>query len=161
MCAAKFRILLISTLFFSLGLASCGGSSGYVVPDQPVAAKPAANTPKVPDVYTDHRGEHVKTGQHFRLAAKPIAVDGPNLVIELVKVDWQTMTAPSGKELREASASLVLRRGQDSRQVMIPQKDEKVAMGARIQVLDAGEDYNRQRMTYEPWVELQVDAAAE
>lgn len=97
----------------------------------------------------------------FRLAAKPIAVDGPNLVIELTKVDWSTLTSPNGKEIREASVNLVLMRGEDRRQVMIVQKDEKTAMGARIQVLDAGEDYNRQRLTYEPWVELLVDPAPE
>lgn len=151
-----------SLLLLGFVVAACGSSGGYVVQDKPAEApRPVAETPKIPDAYADHRGEHAKAGLRFRLAAKPIAVDGPNLVIELVKVDWQTLTAPSGKELREASASLVLHRGQDQRQVIIPQKDEKTAMGARIQVLDAGEDYNRQRLTYEPWVDLQVDAAAE
>lgn len=140
----------------------CGGAGGHVVKDSgPVVAEKPPEAPKVPDAFADHTGPKARAGEKFRLAAKPVAVQGPDLVIELDKVDWQTLTSPSGKEIREATVNMVLYRGQDRRKVMIGQRDEKVAMGARIQVLDAGEDYNRQRLVYEPWVLLLVEAAAE
>lgn len=146
------------------GLAGCGGAGGgYVVPaDQAPAAAPApAPVAKTPDAYRDFGGEHVKLGQKFRLAAKRIAVDGANVVVELQKIDWSTLTAPSGKEMKEATAHILVYRGEEDREVLIATKDEKRALGVLIQVLDAGDDYNRQRMTYEPWVELVVKEAAE
>lgn len=138
-----------------------GGGAGYVVPaDQaPAAAAAPAPVAKTPDAYRDFGGEHVKVGQKFRLAAKRVAVDGPNIVVELQKIDWSTLTAPSGKEFKEATAHILVYRGEEDREVLISTKDEKRALGVLIQVLDAGDDYNRQRMTYEPWVELVVKAA--
>jgi hypothetical protein len=145
-------------------MAACGGSGGgYVIPaDQaPVAVAAPAPVAKTPDAYRDFGGEHVKPGQKFRLSAKRIAVDGPNIVMELQKIDWSTLTAPNGQQLKEATAHILLYRGEEDREVLISTKDEKRALGVLIQVLDAGDDYNRQRMTYEPWVELVVKVAAD
>ena len=98
------RIGKIGISMLLLGQIACGG--GYLVKDSAPAPVKVAEVPKTPDAFRDHRGEKVKPGQKFRLAAKPIAVEGLNIVIELVKVDWSTMTAPSGKEMREAAAKL-------------------------------------------------------
>lgn len=139
---------------------ACGGAGGgYVVPpDQPVAPAPvAAPVDQTPNAWREFGGDKVKVGQKFRLAGKRVGVEGPNIVLELQKIDWSTLTAPNGTQMKEATAHILLFRGEDEREVLLPTKDQKLALGVLIKALDAGDDYNRQRMTYEPWVELIVE----
>ncbi len=153
------RVLAAAVLGVPLA-AACGGTGGgYVVPpDQaPAPAAVAAPVDKTPDAWREFGGEKVKVGQKFRLAGKRIGVEGPNIVLELQKIDWSTLTAPNGTQMKEATAHILLFRGEEEREVLLPTKDEKRALGVLIKALDAGDDYNRQRMTYEPWVELIVE----
>ena len=145
-------------LVAAAAMAGCGGSTGggYVVENAPPPPPKPVEAPKTPDAWRDHRGDHVQLGKKFRLAARPIAVDGPNIVIALNKVDWSTLTTPSGKEIKEGAASVTVLRGEEAATALIPQGDNKLVHGARIEVFAAGEEYNKQRMTYDPWVELQV-----
>lgn len=113
---------------------------------------------KESDFYAEFRGDHHPTGKVFRLQGKPAAVDGPNVVLTLNKADWSTMTTPGGKETREATAHFLVQQGAESRTVMISQGDSAIAFNARITVKTAGEDYDKARLTYLPWVDCQVDA---
>jgi len=142
-------------------LAACGGgSAGYVV-DKPAPApvKVAAEVQRAPDAWRDHRGDHARLGQPFRLGAKPVAVDGPNVVIRLNKVDWSNMTTPSGKEIREGAASVEVTKGEEIVTGLIPQGEFKTIHGVRFANQGCGEEYNRQRMTYDPWVDLVATVA--
>ena len=93
-------------------------------------------------------------GQKFRLSGKPVAIDGPNVVIALTKVDWSTMTTPSGKEVKEGAASVVVTKGEEPIAGQVPQGDFKRLHGVKFSSVGCGEEYNKQRMTYDPWVEL-------
>lgn len=140
-------------------LQACGGSAGYVIESKPPEPpKPVAEAPKTPDAWRDHRGEHVALGKKFRLAAKPVAVDGPNFVVSLLKVDWSTMTTPSGKEVKEGAAQLSVTQGEETSTALVPQGDSKRLFGVKLEVVAAGEEYNKARLVYEPWVELVVKA---
>lgn len=141
-------------------LAACGGTgAGYVVDNpKPPPPKVEPEVATTPDAFRDHRGERVKVGSKFRLSAKPIAVEGAEFVIALLKVDWSTMTAPSGKEIKEGTAQLTITKGEESASALVAQGDFKRAFGYRVGAVAAGEEYNKQRMTYDPWVELIVTA---
>lgn len=151
---SKNRLLTLP-LPLLLALAACGGSSGGLIVDNaPPPPKAAPEPPKVPDAWRDHRGDHVKLGQKFRIANKPIAVDGPNVVITLSKVDWSTMTTPSGKEVKEGAAQVAVTKGEDTVTGLIPQGDFKRIHGVKFSSIGCGEEYNKHRLVYEPWVEL-------
>ena len=155
------RFALRSTLPFALPLliavaVACGGSAGYVVQAKPAPPPPPPEAPKQPDAFADHRGDKVALGQKFRLAAKPIAVGTALFVVSLQKVDWSTMTTPSGKEVKEGSAQLSVAKGEELTSGLVAQGDFKRFFGFRVAVVAAGEEYNKQRMNYEPWVELIV-----
>ena len=113
---------------------------------------------KETDFFAEFVGDHHPTGKVFRLQGKPVAIDGPNVILTLVKSDWATMTTPGGKEHREATAQLMVQRGAESHTVSINQNDDAVAFNVRITVKAAGEDYNKARLDYLPWVDCQVDA---
>ncbi len=145
-------------LWAACWLTACGGG-GHLVRDSAPPPPKREQVAAAPDAFADHRGQKVPVGQRFRLASKPIGVEGVRVVVELTRVEWQTMTAPSGKDIREAVAHLVVRQGEDERSIRVNQNDHKSAMGARVELAGAGEEYNRQRMTDEPWVDLVVTAA--
>ncbi len=145
-------------LSLTLVAAGCGGSSGYVVETKPPPPPPPSEAPRAPDAFADHRGEKVALGAKFRLAAKPIGVHTAQFVVSLQKVDWSTMTTPSGKEVKEGAAQLTVTKGEEATSALVPQGDFKRFFGFRLEVVAAGEDYNKQRLTYEPWVELVVKA---
>lgn len=123
-------------------------------PRGPDAPRPQVET----DFFAEFRGTHMPTGKVFRMQGSPVAIDGPNVVLTLVKSDWATMQTPGGKEHREATAQILVQRGAESRRVSINQNDDGVAFNVRISVKAAGEDYNKQRLDYLPWVDCQVDA---
>lgn len=139
-------------------VAACSGG-GHLVQEEAPPAVQAVQAPAQPDAFGDHRGQLAQPGERFRIAAKPVGVAGVRVVVALTRVEWETITTPSGKEVREAVAVLVVRQGEDERSLRINQNDHKSAMGARFEVVGAGEDYNRQRMTTEPWVEMVVSVA--
>ncbi|MBM4343588.1 MAG: hypothetical protein FJ100_09455 [Deltaproteobacteria bacterium] len=147
-----------AALGLSLALCACGGSAGYVVETKPAPPPPAPEAPRAPDAFADHRGDKVALGSKFRLAAKPIGVHAAQFVVSLHKVDWSTMTTPSGKEVKEGAAQLTVTKGEEATSALVPQGESKRFFGYRVEVLAAGEDYNKQRLTYEPWVELLVKA---
>lgn len=157
---ASSTYLALAAALAIAAVPACGGAGGgYVVPPDPAPAPVpvAAVVDKAPDAWREFGGEKVRPGQKFRLAAKRIGVAGPNIVLQLQKIDWSTQTAPNGTQMKEATAHILLYRGEEEREVLISTKDEKRGLGVLIKVLDAGDDYNRQRMTYEPWVELVVE----
>ena len=147
---------LIASL--ALLLTACGGSTVVTeeryVPRGPDAPRPQKET----DFFAEFVGDHHPIGKVFRLQGKPVAVDGPNVIVTLVKADWSTITAPGGKEHREATAQIMVQQGAESHSVSINQGDDGVAFNVRITVKGAGEDYNKARLDYLPWVDCQVDA---
>lgn len=122
--------------------------------DKPKVAEPVAQEP---DAFRDYRGLHYKANEKFRATHKPVAVDGAEIVITLIKTDWATLSAPNGKEIREASANLKVQKGQEERLITITQGDDRVVFNARIKVVGAGEDYDKGTARYGAWVELSVD----
>ena len=151
-------VRLVAALAVAATVAGCGANAGYVVQAPPPPPPPPPEAPRVPDAFADHRGEKVALGAKFRLAARPIGVHTAALVVALQKVDWSTMTTPSGKEVKEGSAQLTVSKGEETASGMVSQGDFKRFFGYRVEVVAAGEDYNKQRLTYEPWVELLVKA---
>lgn len=114
-----------------------------------------------PDAFRDFRGEHGTSGKVFRLGGKPMAVDGVEIVVTLVKTEWSTMAAPNGKEIREASANLLVQKGQEERRISLGQGETRQALGASITVVAAGENYDTARLLYLAWVDLRVEPAGQ
>lgn len=153
-CAVRLWTALLA---LGASLAGCGGPQGAVV-DTTVKPTPVVEAPKEPDAYRDFRGRKVKLGEAFRLAAESVGVEGAEVVLTLVKTEWSTMTTPAGKELKEISVNLRIQHGQDERTAQLSQGDKRVLGTHRYEVLGGGEDYNKARMVYEPWVELRITA---
>lgn len=149
--------LLTALLTLGASLAGCGGPQGAVV-DTTVKPTPVVEAPKEPDAYRDFRGRKVKLGERFRLAAESVGVEGAEVVLTLVKTEWSTMTTPAGKELKEITVNLRIQHGQEERTAQLSQGDKRVLGTHRYEVLAGGEDYNKARMVYEPWVELRISA---
>lgn len=144
-------VSLVVALLASFG---CGG--GQVI-EKSVAEKAApAAAPQTPDAYRDFGGKHVKLGSKFRLGARPMGVQGAELVIELVKTVWTTRELPSGKEVKDGTADLLVKKGEKSRRVRLDEGASRVIYGVKIEVLGAGEDYDKSRLDYLPWVDLKV-----
>ncbi len=150
--------LMLATALLCGTLASCGAPE--VVQPTP-ETDPRTTEPVVvavePDAFRDYRGPHAKAGTVVRVQTKPMAVDGPNVVVTLVKVDWSTMTAPSGKEMREATVNLRVQKGQEERMITLGQGDDRTVLGAKLTLVGAGEDYDKARLSYDPWIDLRVE----
>ena len=148
-----YKIVLVLCLM----LTACGAppvKEEVYTPRGPDAPRPQKET----DYFAEFRGDHHPTGKVFRLQGKPVAVDGPNVILTLVKSDWSTMQTPGGKEHREATAQFLVQQGSESHTISVNQNDDGVAFNVRISVKAAGEDYNKARLDYLPWVDCQVDA---
>jgi hypothetical protein len=141
----------------ALVASACGPSMVQQAPPPPPLAP--KEKPAEPDVFRDHRGKHVAAGETFRLTHKPVAVDGPNVIVSLVKTEWTTIQTPGGKEVKEATAVLTVEQGQDQRQVSVGQGEARTAFNARVTVIGAGEDYDPARLVYQAWVDLKVELA--
>jgi hypothetical protein len=139
---------------------ACGNPMVQPAPDPSTVQKADRREEAPPNAWSSFRGEKFKLGDVFRVGRHPTGIDGPNVVISLVRTDWQTMQAPNGKELRTATASLVVQQGEDDRKVMINEKDDRVVFDVRIEVVAAGEDYDAEHLLYLPWVDLKVTMAA-
>lgn len=153
---SKFSTALFCFLL-ALAQLSCG--EAMVKDPDPVSDKPKVTEPvaQEPDAFRDYRGVHYKANEKFRATHKPVAVDGAEVVITLIKTDWATLAAPNGKEIREASANLKVQKGQEERLITVAQGDDRVVFNARIKVVGAGEDYDKATARYGAWVELSVD----
>jgi hypothetical protein len=159
--STSFCANLVWAALVAIGAAGCGGTQS-VTPADPSATPPVARVEvqAQPNAFRDFRGPRVTTGKPFRVSVKPVAVAGVEVVIALVKVDWSTMTGPSGKDTREATANIRVQKGEEERAVMLGQGEVRTVLGTRINLLSAGEDYDKARMSYDPWIEIQVEPAA-
>ncbi len=135
-------------------LTACGG--GQVVA-KPVA-KPVVNKPEPVkhDAFRDFGGQTIAPGTKFRLKTKPIGIDQLKVVIELVKTEWTTRELPSGKEVKDGTADLLIKKGEKSRRVRLDEGESRVIYGAKILVDAAGEGYDKERLDYMPWVDIIV-----
>ncbi|MSP91360.1 MAG: hypothetical protein EXR79_06100 [Myxococcales bacterium] len=133
---------------------ACG--SPNVVPAPPPVAPVKEKAPE-PDAFRDFRGRHAKVGDTFRLSHKPVAVDGPNVIVALVKTEWATFHSPSGGDKKEATAHMRVQQGEEERAITITQGEARTVFNARLFVVGAGEDYDPQRLVYQAWVDLRAD----
>ena len=154
-CAASLPglgwIVLAGTVLAGI---ACGNPN--VVPAPPPVALVKEKPPE-PDAFRDFRGRHVRMGETFRLSHKPIAVDGPNVIVALVKTEWATFHSASGGDKREATAHVRVQQGEEERAITISQGEARTVFNARLFVVSAGEDYDPQRLVYQAWVELRAD----
>lgn len=123
------------------------------------AEAPAAAAPQEPDAYRDHVGPHIAAGTTFRLKDTAYAVDGVGVVVSLVKAAWSKRTLDDGRVIREGSAEIAVARGESTQRKIMEQGDVATVAGAKITVINAGEDYDERRLDYIPWVELKVEPA--
>ena len=131
----------------------CGGG-GQVIAKSAVAKAPVEAAPQTPDAFRDFGGKHVKLGEKFRLGARPLGVEGAEIVIELVKTAWTTRELPNGKEVKDGTADMLVKKGEKSRRLRLDDGASRVIYGVKIEVLGAGEDYDKSRLDYLPWVDL-------
>lgn len=150
---------VLTTAIVSLTSSACGAPAGQVVDTTAKKTPEVAQAPKEPNAYRDFRGTQVKLGEPFRLAAESVGVAGAEVVLTLVKAEWSTMTSPSGKEIKEISVNLRIQHGQEERGAQIAQGEKRVIGQYRYELIAGGEEYNKARMVYEPWVQLRLTPA--
>jgi hypothetical protein len=155
--ASQLGVLTAAVL--SLTGSACGAPAAQVVDTTAKKPTPVVEAPKEPNAYRDFRGTQVKLGEPFRLAAESVGVAGAEVVLTLVKAEWSTMTSPSGKEIKEISVNLRIQHGQEERGVQIAQGEKRVIGQYRYELIAGGEEYNKARMVYEPWVQLRLTPA--
>lgn len=157
--ASVQSVVLAGCVGMLLAGALCGCGAPPKVEEKYVPRGLDAPRPEVAtDAFAEFRGVHVSVGKVFRLQGHPVAVDGPNVVLSLIKTDWDTMTTPGGKTTKTATAQFQVQKGAETYKVTISQDDSGSALGVRIHVKDAGEDYDKARMNYLAWVDCVVEA---
>ncbi len=147
----------VVTLALLTAATACGEAQVRDAPPPP--PPPEREAPPEPDAYRDHSGPHAKAGEVFQVKDTPIAVDGVQVVVSLVKATWTKRELEDGRVIREGSAEIEIRKGQQSTKRILDQDESVVALGVRVTVKGAGEDYDNKRLDYIPWVELMVEAA--
>ncbi len=153
-CPAISHVMLALALVF---LVACGG--GQVVETPPPSTKAAAPPPPPKeDAFRDFAGERVVPNEVFRLRAKAKAVAIVEIVINMVRVEWTTREMPDGRKIKEGTAELVVKKGDKQRRFRLEQEDSKKVFGTKILVKAVGEDYDKSRFDYLPWVDLVVTA---
>jgi hypothetical protein len=148
--------LILPALALTL-VAACGG--GHVIDVPPPPAKPAAPPPPPKaDAFRDFGGERVVPNEVFRLRAKAKAVAIVEIVISMIRVEWTTREMPDGRKIKEGTAELLVKKGDKKRRFRLEQDEVKTVMGTKIEVKGVGEDYDKSRYDYLPWVDLVVTA---
>lgn len=137
--------------------AGCGNPQVKDAPPPPPPPKKQA--PAAPDAFRDHSGPHAAAGEVFQLKDTPIAVDGVRVVVSLIKASWTKRELDDGRVIREGSAEIEVRKGEERTSRILDQDESVVLFGVRVTVTGAGEDYDKSRLDYIPWVELKVEAA--
>ncbi len=145
-------------LLFSLVVGTACGHSQLI--ETPVAPKAKA-PPKAPepdDGFRDFGGRKVAAGTAVRLeAAEIVGITGLRVTVQLMKTEWTTRELPSGKVLKEATADLLVQKGELSKRKRIDQEETRTVLGVKITVNGAGEQYSDKRLDYVPWVEIVVN----
>ena len=128
-------------------------------PGTETVAKPRAEVPT--DAWSLYRGDKYKPGEVFRISRHPVGVEGPNFVVSISRVEKSSIEAPTGKKITDVTATLIVSKGEEQRQVTISAGDDRVVFDARIAVIRADEDYDAEHLTYLPWAEVKVTALAQ
>ena len=152
---ATLPLLTVGALLM-VTTAACGGG-GQVVKEAPppkVEEKPAE--PVAFDAFRDFGGQRIDPGVKHRLRTKPIGINQLEVVVELVKTEWTTRELPDGKEVKDGTADLLIKKGEKSRRVRLDEGEARVIYGAKIKVEGAGEEYDKSRLDYMPWVDIVV-----
>ena len=68
------------------------------------------------DPFADFRGSWFESGIAFRLQSVPMA-NQMGIEISLLKVEWTSSETRDGEEIREASAILVVKKGEERRRL--------------------------------------------
>lgn len=139
-----------------VGASACGGGGGQVIEPAATPAAAPKEAPKTPDAYRDFGGETVALGVKHRLRTRPIGIKELNIVVELVKTQWTTRELPNGKEVKDGTADLLIKKGEKSRRLRLDEGESRVIYGAKISVEGAGEEYDKSRLDYMPWVDIVV-----
>ena len=133
----------------------CGGSGHVIEKPKPLKAAVMQEVVK-PDAYRDFGGETIALNTKFKLRTKPVGVKELQIVVELVKTQWTTRELPDGREVKDGTAELLLKKGETSRRVRLDEGESRVVYGAKITVEGAGEAYDKSRLDYMPWVDIVV-----
>jgi hypothetical protein len=149
------KTLGIGMLLVSLSGCGAGSADGRIVNTAPQAKPREAPAPT--DAWSMFKGDKHPLGKIFRVLRKPSGIDGVQVVVQLLKVDWQTMDAPGGT-IKTATANLHLQKGDDERNLTIEQGETRTALGVKLTLVGAGDDYDKTRMTYDAWVDLKAEA---
>jgi len=144
-----------TTHLSSLLLAMCMLILSSCASTPPPAPEPEPQAQAV-DPFADFRGSWFESGTAFKLQSVPMANREIGVEVSLKKVEWTSSETRDGGEIREASAILIVKKGEERRRLRMDEGDSKIAFGATIKVLKAGEDYSERLMQYAPWVEIQV-----
>ncbi len=144
--------MLVATL--AIGSA-CGG--GYVVERTPPPA-PTVAEPALKDDLDRFTGEVVAGVAAFRLVSDPIGISAYRAIISLSRVDWSISQEPGEPEVKEATATIQIRRHGKTETRRIDEGMSRDLLGLKVTVVAADEDYIEERAGWRPWVQVLVSS---
>ncbi len=136
-------------------LVACGGPQiifEEAAPTAPEAAAPA-------DPLGGFRGDRAELGTEIELRVNPVGLPALGVVIKLLSAEWTEVEGRDGDPVREGTATILLVRGDDTKELRIDQGDESSGLGALVKVLAADESYDEERLDYTPRARVIVTAA--
>ena len=149
------RALQVMRLFIAailaIGVNACGHTPVKKKPKPaPVKPKPLA------DAFATFGGKRVAAGAPFRISSEPVGVMSVRTVLKLQRATWTAFTPPGGREEKEYTAHILVRRGGKSLRLRIDEGETKRALGVSITAKKIGEVYVKARTDWFPFAVLMV-----
>ena len=133
-------------------LSACGASAPVTRTAAPVPAKPKP----LNDAFANFGGKNTDAGKKFRMDHDPVGIKSLRTVIKLKRTSWTVFEDGNGKEVKEATAYIMVNRGNQAKLIKMEVNDVKKVLGLTLQLYKAGETYNKARADWFPYVILKV-----
>jgi hypothetical protein len=133
-------------------LSACGTSAPATQKTAAVLVKPKP----VNDAYANFGGKNVEVGKPFRMTHDPVGIQSLRTVIKLKRTSWTIFEDGNGKEVKEATAYILVNRHNQAKLIKMDVNDVKKVLGLTLQLYKAGETYSKARADWFPYVILKV-----
>ena len=157
--AAVLRLCVLAvgaSLLLAPAMSAC--SAPEVVERKPRPKKQAEPPPS--DFFDEFGGDRVPPAVAFTISNNPVGVDDVRVIVALIKTEWLIREDAHGKEHKEAIAHVMVQRDHEVMETLrIHTGESDTALGVRVEVRHAGEDYDEKTMRWLAHAELVVSAA--
>ncbi len=140
---------LVAAMFL---VSACGHQPTHVEKQAPAPVK----VKRTQDVFSAFGGKQVPAGKPFKISSEPIGVTSVRAVFKLKKATWTVFTSPAGKEEKEYTVHILVRRGDKRTTVLMDSGETKKVLGLTLTIKKVGEAYITARQDWFPFAVLLV-----